>query len=124
MKNKHVIARLALICLAIGIVALNTGFDGGSRQGQWTWLLSGQSTDSWRSTTSDAFPDQGWEVSGNVLTVLAKTETTPGGKDIISRQQFSNFELELEFRLTEGANSGIKYFVVNTPEKPTTYLGL
>ena len=46
------------------------------------------------------------------MTVLATDggeSTGPG--DIITKDQFSNFVLELEFMITEGANSGIKYFV-------------
>ena len=51
-------------------------------------------------------------MNDGVLTVLATDggeATGPG--DIIFNEQFSSFELELEFKITEGANSGIKYFV-------------
>ncbi len=33
------------------------------------------------------------------------------GGDIVTKKKFSNFELELDFMITKGANSGIKYFV-------------
>ena len=47
-----------------------------------------------------------------VLTVLESGggESEAGG-DIVTVDQFSSFELSLEFNITEGANSGIKYFV-------------
>ena len=51
-------------------------------------------------------------MQNGVLTVQATTggeSTGPG--DIITIEQFTDFELELEFKITEGANSGIKYFV-------------
>lgn len=61
----------------------------------------------WRSVNGDRFPDNGWRAVDGVLTIQ------PGrsGKDIITREQFSNFELELEFMLSDSANTGIKYFV-------------
>ena len=95
------------------------------KHGKWNWLFNGKSTDALRTTTSESFPEQGWRVSGKEMTVLSKTETTPAGKDIITKKQYGNFELELECRLTEGANSGIKYFVINTfPNNIGNYLGL
>lgn len=91
----------------------------------WVTLFDGTSTNEWKNSHSDNFPKQGWNVEGSVLTVLAKTETTPAGTDIITRKEFSNFELELEIKLTKGANSGIKYFVSNTfPGYEGQYLGL
>lgn len=45
--------------------------------------------------------------------------------DIVTKEQFANFELELEVRLSEGANSGIKYIVLDSyPGKGGNYLGL
>jgi hypothetical protein len=88
-------------------------------------LFIGTSTDAWRDIKSDKFPEQGWMVKDGVLTVLAKTEQQEGGHDIITKQQFSDFGLELEVRLSEGANSGVKYMVVdNYPGSEGQYLGL
>ncbi len=78
----------------------------------WRLLWDGSTSNGWRSARSENFPGEGWTMNDGVLTVLATDggeSTGPG--DIITRDQFSNFELELEFMLTEGANSGIKCFV-------------
>jgi len=88
-------------------------------------LFDGTSTDAWKSIDSDHFPDHGWNVEGGVLTVLGKTDQHEAGHDIITKKQFSNFELDLEVRLTEGANSGVKYMVINSyPGGKGQYLGL
>jgi len=88
-------------------------------------LFDGTSTDKWKDIKSDNFPEHGWVVKDGVLTVLATTAEHEGGHDIITKEQFSNFELELEVRLSEGANSGVKYMVVNSyPGKKGQYLGL
>jgi len=81
------------------------------RQG-WRLLWDGKTTDGWRSARGPEFPDKGWNIQDGMLNVEASTggESTNGG-DIITKEKFSNFELSFEFRLTEGANSGVKYYV-------------
>lgn len=75
-------------------------------------LWDGKTSKGWRGAKLDHFPKSGWKIEDGVLTVLATDggeATGPG--DIITEDQFSDFELELEFMITAGANSGIKYFV-------------
>jgi len=81
------------------------------RQG-WRLLWDGKTTKGWRSAKSDHFPEKGWEINDGILTVLESGggESENGG-DIVTVDKYSNFELEIEFKLTKGANSGIKYFV-------------
>lgn len=83
----------------------------------WRLLWDGSSATGWRGTRADVFPTKGWQVKDGVLTVL-KSEGHGGG-DIVTRETFGNFELSVEFKLTPGANSGIKYFVAEN-----TSLGL
>jgi hypothetical protein len=77
----------------------------------WKLLWDGKTTTGWRGAKSDSFPTKGWEVKDGVLTVLATggAESAAGG-DIITRERYSQFELVLDFKITAGANSGIKYF--------------
>ncbi|MBX2817790.1 MAG: DUF1080 domain-containing protein [Saprospiraceae bacterium] len=81
------------------------------RQG-WRLLWDGKSTDGWRGAKLDHFPESGWQMEDGVLTVLESggAESTNGG-DIVTKKTYSNFELVVDFKITEGANSGIKYFV-------------
>jgi hypothetical protein len=75
------------------------------RKQGWRLLWDGQSAAGWRSAKGGAFPGQGWKISNGELVV------TGGGGDIVSEATFAAFELQLEFKLTPGANSGIKYYV-------------
>lgn len=78
----------------------------------WTDLLAGDRPDAWRSARGENFPARGWTLAGGVLTVhKSGGEESRGGGDIITRARYANFELELEFRMTPGCNSGIKFFV-------------
>ena len=78
----------------------------------WRFLWDGKTTDGWRGAKLDKFPEKGWEMNDGVLTVLSSggAESRNGG-DIVTVKSFSNFELSVDFKMTEGANSGIKYFV-------------
>ena len=77
----------------------------------WTMLWDGATADGWRGAKLETFPKGGWEMKDGVLTVLESggAESTSGG-DIVTRQRYARFDLQLEFKITPGANSGIKYF--------------
>jgi len=77
----------------------------------WRLLWDGKTTDGWRSARNESFPKKGWEIQDGVLTVLASggAESAAGG-DIVTRERYSQFELLVDFKITEGSNSGIKYF--------------
>jgi hypothetical protein len=78
----------------------------------WRLLWDGKSSKGWRAAKGNQFPTKGWVIENGVLTVVASdgSESRNGG-DIVTDDLFSNFELSVDFKLTEGANSGIKYFV-------------
>jgi hypothetical protein len=81
------------------------------KAGGWKLLWNGKNTRGWRSAKSDAFPKQGWEIKDGMLTVLESGGgEAVGGGDIITKDRYSNFELKVDFKITPGANSGIKYF--------------
>jgi hypothetical protein len=84
----------------------------------WKLLFDGTTTNGWRGAHMEAFPDSGWVIEDGCLKVLASggAESQAGG-DIVTVDQYGNFDLFFEFLITEGANSGVKYFV--TEKYPT-----
>jgi opacity protein-like surface antigen len=78
----------------------------------WRLLFDGETTDGWRGAHRDHFPSDGWTIADGELRVQASGggEAQHGG-DIVTSDEFSAFELQLEVLPTAGANSGIKYFV-------------
>jgi len=73
----------------------------------WKLLFDGRTTAGWRGYRRKDFPDQGWAVEDNCLRVVAGQR----GGDIITVDQYADFELTLEWRVAEKANSGIMYRV-------------
>ena len=78
----------------------------------WRLLFDGTSTKGWRNAHADTFPSKGWQVKDGLLTVLESGggEAANGG-DIVTLEEYGDFELKADVRLSKGANSGIKYFV-------------
>lgn len=78
----------------------------------WKLLWDGKTTEGWKGAKIDGFPTKGWGVENGELVVFSSggAESRNGG-DIITLEEFSEFELEVDFMITDGANSGIKYFV-------------
>jgi len=84
----------------------------------WRLLWDGKTTAGWRLANYDKFPSVGWAIQEGVLKVLGtKKDSLAKSGDIITDKEFSNFELEMDFKLTTGANSGLKYFVVEDRKK-------
>lgn len=78
----------------------------------WQLLWDGKTSAGWRSAKADKFPTAGWKMSDGVLTVMENggAESAAGG-DIITEKRYADFELVADFKITPGANSGIKLFV-------------
>ena len=82
----------------------------------WQLLFDGKTTEGWQSSkpvNMGKFPEGGWGITDDgLLYVFAGdgAESANGG-DIITTRKYRNFVLKVDFKITEGANSGIKYFV-------------
>jgi hypothetical protein len=72
----------------------------------WTSLFDGETFEHWRGYKQDTMPE-GWVVDDGAMFA-----SIPGqGMDIVSREPYTDFELELEWRVKEGGNSGIMWHV-------------
>lgn len=71
----------------------------------WVLLFDGKSTKGFITPGGKPVPP-GWEVRDSSLTAIK------GGKggDIITVDQYSDFELSIDYNIEPGSNSGVKYF--------------
>ncbi|MHC1733239.1 MAG: DUF1080 domain-containing protein [Bacteroidales bacterium] len=91
----------------------------------WKLLFDGSTSTGWRGAHNEAFPESGWVIENGCLKVLASGGgESKGGGDIVTVDQYGNFDLFLEFMITEGANSGVKYFVTENYATTGSAIGL
>ncbi|MBI3418092.1 MAG: DUF1080 domain-containing protein [Verrucomicrobia bacterium] len=102
------LALLAVLCSS-GCISLNGQ---PANHSEWQVLFDGKSTDKFRGFKKDSFPDS-WKIEQGTL------KTVPGnGTDIITKEQFDNFELQLEWKISPGGNSGVIYRVSEAFAEP------
>lgn len=86
----------------------------------WKLLFDGETSANWMNAKTGIFPSSGWVIENGTLTVDPGTRTGEGGGgDIVTEKKFRNFELIVDFLYSQGANSGIKYFVDTERENGT-----
>ncbi|HZH94649.1 MAG TPA: DUF1080 domain-containing protein, partial [Flavisolibacter sp.] len=88
-------------------------------------LWDAKTTNGWRGAYKDAFPAKGWEIKDGTLNVMGSAggESANGG-DIVTTKEYGAFVLQFDFKITEGANSGIKYFVTEKEANSGSAIGL
>ncbi len=81
----------------------------------WLYLFNSKDLNGWRNSQRDTLPDKSWYAQNSELIF----DPAKGhGSDIITNRSFKNFDLSVQFKISEGGNSGIKYFLL-----PNTSLG-
>ncbi|HIF07371.1 MAG TPA: DUF1080 domain-containing protein [Gemmatimonadetes bacterium] len=88
----------------------NNSLTDAERRAGWELLFDGHTTGGWRGYMMDEIPD-GWQVVDGELTRVGR------GRDIITTDQFENFELTLEWKIRQGGNSGIFFHAIEGPEQ-------
>lgn len=88
--------------LLLGVLVLTTVPGQPRAQGDWRVLFDGTSTAAFRGYKSDAMP-AGWRVVDGTL-----SKDAPTG-DLVTRDQFGDFELVVEWRIGTAGNAGIFY---------------
>lgn len=95
------------------------------KQQGWKLLFDGKSSAGWKSAKGTAFPSTGWKIENGTISVLSSAgKEAANGGDIVTDKEYNAFDLSFEFKLTPGANSGVKYFVTLTEETNGSAIGL
>jgi hypothetical protein len=88
------------------------------------FIFNGKDFSGWRSAGKQEMRLQRWSIKDGILTIR-KSDGSEPGNDIVTQEEYGPIELKFDFKITEGANSGIKYFVNENPgQRGAGILGL
>ena len=102
-----------LLTLTIMILA-SLGFNQVQAQEKWISLFDGKTTNGWH-TYGKTTAGEAWKVVDGAL--MFDPSVKVGGGDIVTNESFTNFHLQLEWKIAKNGNSGIIFFVQNDPTK-------
>jgi hypothetical protein len=88
----------------------------------WELLFDGESMDHWRVYNQEGIP-AGWVVEDEAMVFDPEQRNDQYGLDIITKETYGDFELKLEWWLSEGGNSGIFYHVIEQEDKALYWSG-
>jgi hypothetical protein len=98
-----------------GAVAKDNTLSSAEKKAGWVLLFDGKSMDQWRGFRKEQVPAS-WRIENGAITLAGK-----GGGDIVTRNQYENYEFSVDWKISEGGNSGIIYNVSEDPQYKATY---
>src|SRR3954452_13270384 len=108
-KNMRTILLATLSTLALS-AAENTLTPAEKNDG-WKLLFDGKTFNHWRDPSKEAPPGDSWAIEDGCFTTRPKPHIE---EDLISADSYGDFELQFDWRVSEGANTGLKYRLQRT----------
>ncbi|MEO5891229.1 MAG: DUF1080 domain-containing protein [Ferruginibacter sp.] len=84
-----------------------------------TSLFDGKSLDGWHGFNKKG-KVKNWKIEDSALVCLGASKDASGG-DLVSDNEYENFEVSWQWKVTKGGNSGLMYHVIESPKYKTTY---
>lgn len=115
MKKSTFLLAIGFFCCIISAKAQTSSFNKKEIKEGWVSLFDGRTLNGWRAAQRDTLPGNTWSAENGELSF----DPNKGhGSDIVTNRSFKDFDLSVDFKISEGGNSGIKYFLL-----PNTSLG-
>lgn len=109
--------RYLVLALSVSsaVIAAPNQLSDQEKAGGFTLIFDGKSLEGWKAFRGDA-PKEGWHVVDGAITLLKA-----GAGDLVSKEEFGDFDLRLEFRIAPQGNSGIMFRVSEDPKFRATH---
>lgn len=113
------IAAILLVIALVSIAPPRNELTVAERKAGWQLLFDGRTTSGWRGAYAKTFPATGWKVvDGELRGDLTNGAEAGDAGDIVTLNTYRNFELVFDWKLGQGGNSGVKYFIEERQPKP------
>ena len=86
----------------------------------WKLLFDGKTTKGWHTYLRDTVGSK-WQVQDGAI-VFDQTKPRNGGGDLVTNEEFENYELNLEWKISKGGNSGIIFDIQEDKKFPYTWM--
>ncbi|WP_231463606.1 MULTISPECIES: DUF1080 domain-containing protein [unclassified Pedobacter] len=118
-KSLILLAVSAMFCATTMAQEANTLTKKEVKKG-WKLLFDGKSLNGWHTYLRDTVGSK-WTVQNGAI-VFDPTKPRNGGGDIVTNEEYENYELNLEWKISKGGNSGIIFDIQENPKFRATYL--
>lgn len=108
--------RFCGVLLAASLLAAAAGpnsLSDAERRDGWRLLFDGSTSSGWEEITGKPFPTNCWSIGDGTIHAIPRKD---GFQDIRTVETFRNFELQFDWKLPEGGNSGVKYLIQKVDE--------
>jgi hypothetical protein len=121
---KTIVVFSAVILLASACVQIRNTLTPKEKKSGWILLFNGEDFTGWRQCNGTAMP-KNWTIEDNAMKVFTGEGKNPGqgsnGDIVYGTKKFRNFELSIDWKASEMANSGIFFNVREVPGQPVYY---
>lgn len=115
MKISYSVLSKSLAIVGVLLVLFSFKNNDKVSSGEWEVLFDGSNLDAWRGWKMDNVPLQ-WKIEDGAVVLDGK-----GGVDLITKKEYGNFELQLDWKISKCGNSGIIYHIVEADSLDHTY---
>jgi hypothetical protein len=113
-------AMLFFLCSSLKINTMKNSLSPTEKDSVWEILFDGKSTDKWHNYGKQNVGNE-WKIEDGVLHLDASAKDKEGG-DLVTNEEYGNFDLKLDWKISEKGNSGIIFYVHEDAAKyPETY---
>lgn len=114
----------SMVMSSCGAAAGDNELTSAEKKDGWVLLFNGKDFSGWRQCNGNAMPAN-WVIEDGAMKVFTGEGKKPGqganGDILFENKKFKNFELSIDWKVSDQANSGIFYYVREVPGKPIYY---
>ncbi|HUH19192.1 DUF1080 domain-containing protein [Albibacterium sp.] len=108
--------KISTIITLVAVIVGSSSNDVSAQEGEWVSLFDGKTTNGWH-TYGKSKAGAAWEVSNGTLHLNIDGKTQDERGDLVTDKEYENYHLKLEWKISEGGNSGIIFNIHEDKEK-------